>query len=186
MTAAVRPGLIGVLAGTSTMGDDISALAHLLDVQFWLMGRDVAHPDGNLLQRLGFERQTTADPSVPARYRRCEPDPEVIIWRCGLLLRVPQHDCLLLRGCEPVLVGSEVAAMHNPVDVGAARAHSTRAPAQAIKTSATWFASYEASIADIAGVRHRDAPPRIRPALAPPEPCSLERAWRQLACTLDD
>lgn len=176
-----RPGLIGVLAGTSTMADGTSAMAHLLDVQFWLMGRDVEHPDGNLLQRLGFERETTAAPFAPARYRRRGPEPEVIIWRCGLMIRTPEHDCLLLRGCEPALVGPEVAAMYNPVSVGATRDKSSPAPPQTISAAAGWFAAYEARIVEVAGVEHRGAMPSSRPALAPPEPCSLELAWQELA-----
>ena len=35
-----------------------AAFTRVLDVQFWLMGRDAEHPDGNLLPPLGFTRQT--------------------------------------------------------------------------------------------------------------------------------
>jgi hypothetical protein len=53
-------------------GREESALVRLLDVQFWLMGRDVEHPGGNLLPRLGFTRQAMADRPWPSRYRRAE------------------------------------------------------------------------------------------------------------------
>ena len=53
-------------------GEGKSALVRLPEVQFWLMGRDVEHPGGNLLLRLGFIRQTVPDRPWPSRYRRAE------------------------------------------------------------------------------------------------------------------
>jgi hypothetical protein len=47
-----------------------------------------------------------------------------------------------------------------------------------------WFAHYETAVAATAGVGHRVPRPGSTATLAPPEPCSLERAWRELAVRL--
>jgi hypothetical protein len=61
----------------------MTPLGRLLDVQFWLMGRDAEHPEGNLLPRLGFTRETPPEPRTgQTRYRR----EDAILWPFGLWL----------------------------------------------------------------------------------------------------
>ena len=57
-------------------------------------------------------------------------------------------------------------------------------PPAALMRASHWFADYETAVAATAGAGHRVPRPGSRPALAPPEPCSLERAWRELAVRL--
>jgi hypothetical protein len=157
-------------------------LARVLDVQFWLMGRDVEHPDGNLLIRLGLTRQRVADRPWPSRYRRDEADGHVLIWPCGLFLQGAEAGCLLVRGRTPATVsGNRLADVYDLSDVEAAqRTGGTCTPA-ALARASQWFARYEAEVTAIAGVGHRRPRPGSAPALAPPEPCSLEPEWHALA-----
>ncbi|MFI1023307.1 hypothetical protein [Streptomyces olivaceus] len=157
----------------------------MLDVQFWLMGRDVEYSGGNLLLRLGFTRQCVPDRPWPNRYRRAEADGNVIVWQCGMFLQASDHGCLLLRGTTPAAVaGSEVEDLYDLAQVQAAPHQGGACPAEALIRASHWFADYEAAVTAAAGVGHRVPRPGPVPALAPPEPCSLERDWRALAVRL--
>ena len=158
------------------------ALGRVLDVQFWLMGRDVEHPGGNLLPRLGFTRQKVPDRPWPSRYRRAEPGGYVIIWQCGLLLQGPGRGCLLLRGREPAAVTrGQLDGLYDLDGVSAAQRQGSGCPPRTLARACRWFARYEAAVAATAGVAHRVPRPGSAPLLAPAEPCSLEREWRELA-----
>lgn len=166
-------------------GNEQSAFARVLDVQFWLMGRDVEHPHGNLLLRLGFTRQKVPDRPWPSRYRRAEADGHVIIWPCGIFLQTPQHRCLLLRGMTPAeATDSQLDDLYDLADVLAVLHRGRPCPTAALMRASHWFADYETAVAATAGVGHRVPRPGPRPTLAPPEPCSLEQAWRELAARL--
>lgn len=157
------------------------AVGHLLDVQFWLMGRDVEHPGGDLLVRLGFTREPARTPHLPSRYRKKEADAAVILWRCGLFLGTADHDCLLIRGFTPVIVpGVDPEPLFAPAEVQTAAEGRQPAPLAALADAARWFAAYEASVSGTVGVGHRTPKPGTRPALAPERPCSLESEWSDI------
>jgi hypothetical protein len=166
-------------------GEGKSALVRLLEVQFWLMGRDVEHPGGNLLLRLGFIRQTVPDRPWPSRYRRAEAGGYAVIWRCGMFLQASGHGCLLLRGMAPTAVaGDQVDGLYDLAEVADVSRRGRSSPPSALIRAGRWFAHYEAEVAATAGVGHRMPRPGSTPALAPPEPCSLEREWREVAARL--
>lgn len=177
--------LARVLHGTTRPGRERSAFVRVLGVQFWLMGRDAEHPGGNLLLRLGFTRQRVTDRPWPSRYRRTEADGHVVIWQCGMFLQTPDHGCLLLRGMTPAAVtGSQLDDLYDLAEVKAVPHRDRPCPPAALTRASHWFADYETAVAATAGVGHRVPRPGSMPLLAPPEPCSLERDWRELAVLL--
>ena len=181
-----RPDLRSITDTTARRGIGESPVAGLVDVQFWLMGRDVEHPAGNVLLRLGFCREPCAQPGLPTRYRREAPTVQVIAWPCGIFFGTDQLDYLLVRGHSPaVVVGIDVGLLYDPAEVFAAAACGSSCPPAAMQAACQWFAEYEESVRRIAGVAHRVPRPGSRPALAPAEPCSLERAWRELGAEID-
>lgn len=160
--------------------------ADLLDVQFWLMGRDVEHPDGNLLcSALSFTRERAPKRSWPSRYRRTTNELDVLIWRCGLLLDRGGDGLLLVRGLAPVAVDpADLGNVFDPEKVFASWSTSAVCPTHRLPEASLWFADYEAAVSASAGVAHRVPVAGTRPALAPAEPCSLEQDWRALATDL--
>lgn len=160
-------------------------IAHLSDVQFWLMGRDVEHPDGNLLVRLGFARERAPQPTLPTRYRRTDARRPVFLWPCGLLLDGGAGSCLLVRGHEPAHVPDlDPECLYDPQEVIAELRHGRACPPEVLAHACRWFADYERAVDTTAGVGHRVPRPGSRPSLAPEEPCSLEPAWSELATTI--
>lgn len=183
VTAHLDPGR--ALHRATGRGREGSAFVGVLGVQFWLMGRDAEHPGGNLLPRLGFTRQRAPDRPWPSRYWRAEADGHVLIWHCGMFLQTPGHGCLLLRGMTPASVtGSQLDDLYDPAEVKAALRRGRPCPAAALTRASHWFADYETAVAEAVGVGHRVPRPGPVPSLAPPEPCSLERDWRELAVRL--
>ena len=173
------------LDGATRPGRGRSAFARVLGVQFWLIGRDAEHPGGNLLPRLGFTCQRVPDRPWPSRYRRTEADGHVIIWQCGMFLQAPDHCCLLLRGTTPAAVtGSQLDDLYDLAEVRAVPHRGRPCPPAALARASHWFADYETAVAAAAGVGHRVPRPGSTPSLAPQEPCSLERDWRELAVLL--
>jgi len=173
--------------GAQPPGRGERALGPVLDVQFWLMGRDAEHPGGNLLPRLGFARQKAPDRPWPSRYRRAEPGGYVIVWQCGLLLQGRGPGCLLLRGRAPAAVpGGQLEGLYDLDGVAAAQRRGAACLPGALARACGWFARYEAAVSASAGIGHRVPRPGSAPLLAPAEPCSLERAWLELAARLRD
>lgn len=155
----------------------------LLDVQFWLMGRDVEHPDGNLLcTTLGFRREPAPRRRLASRYRRTTDDLDVVIWRCGLLLADAQDRWLLVRGLAPVSVEDGCLEQVHDLEVVFDVWRSGQACREdGLGVPSRWFADYEATVSAAVGVAHRVPRPGRRPLLAPDRPCSLEREWRAFA-----
>lgn len=183
MTA--RHDLARALDGATGPGRGRLAFVRMLGVQFWLMGRDAEHPGGNLLPRLGFTRQKVPDRPWPSRYQRTEADGHVVIWQCGMFLQASGHGCLLLRGMTPAAVtGSQLADLYDLAEVKAVLHRGRPCPPAALVRASRWFADYETAVAATAGVGHRVPRPGPIPSLAPPQPCSLERDWRELAARL--
>lgn len=181
-----RPSLRSITATTTTgRWTSVSAFVGLVDVQFWLVGRDVEHPEGNLLVRLGFAREPAPHGDLPTRYRRQTPTLRVVLWPRGVFFGTPQRDCLLLRGRSPVVVaGVDPDTVYDPTQLTAAAVHGRPCPPDGLQAACDWFAGYEQDVAAVAGVAHRVPRPGPRPTLAPPEPCALDRAWRELAARI--
>ena len=154
----------------------------LLDVQFWLMGRDVVHPAGNLLVALGLTRERPTNPELPSRYTMAGQDEFAIIWRCGLLLSTAHGDVLCVRGLTPRRVAYR--CLHDLWDPRLVRAaHSHAAPCQPhhLADASTWFARYEVAVRAAAGVDHRSAPSDSTAELASHQRSCLDRPWAALA-----
>ncbi len=115
MTAVDHGGLGACRQAARSRG-----VVRVLGLQFWLMGRDVEHPGGNLLLQLGFTRQKMPDRPWPSRYRRSEPGGYVVIWRCGMYLHDPGHGCLLLRSrASAAAPGDQLDDIYDLDDVAA-------------------------------------------------------------------
>ena len=182
MTARQAPGPDG--KAPRSRGN--SAFARLLEVQFWLLGRDVEHPDGNLLLRLGFTRQPAPDHPWPSRYLREDAAGYAVIWRCGIFLDAPRHGCLLLRAMAPATVSrARVDDLYDLDEVARLQRQGGPCRPGALTGAARWFAGYEASVTTTAGLAHRVPRPGSAPLLAPPEPCSLEERWQAVAAQLE-
>ncbi|MFT4167374.1 MAG: hypothetical protein QM650_19230 [Microlunatus sp.] len=154
----------------------------LLDVQFWLMGRDVEHPAGNLLVELGLTRERPADPELPSRYTMAGQDELAIVWRCGLLLSSAYGDVLCVRGLAPRRV--TYRSMHDLWDprlVRAAHLHAAPCQPRHLAEASAWFTRYEAAVRAKAGVDHRSAPSGLASELASHQRSSLDRPWAALA-----
>ncbi len=167
----------------------------LLDVQFWLMGRDVEHPGGNLLCRLGFIREPASTGawsgrSAPSRYTRPaapgSTEPEVVIWPCGMLLVASGCRSLVVRGGIPVLAPDRGPdGLYDQAEVYAQWRRGSPCTAQALAQVSRWFARYECRVDELVGIEHRVPRPDTAPSLAPPQPCSLHSEWTSLAHTLE-
>lgn len=156
------------------------ATGRLLDLQFWLMGRDVVHPAGNVLLRLGFVRDEAAGERLPARYIRSDHLGLVIVWRCGLYL--PAGRTLMVRGHEPGSAApSGLAGLYDTSAVFGALDNAQACSSQALADACLWLADYEGQVEDAVGTGHRRPGPGRRPSAAPPEACALTRAWTELA-----
>jgi len=88
---------------------DRHLLAELLDQQMWFFGRDIQHPDGNLLLRFGFARERPpVAVSGTSRYSITTPTGSLTLWGWGALWRDDQPMALLMRrhGPGPRLVSA--------------------------------------------------------------------------------
>lgn len=73
-----RPADADEMITPAALRTDFSAL---LDVQFWLMGRDVEHPGGNLLCRFGFTREPAPHHvGGPGRYTWTQGERVIVLW----------------------------------------------------------------------------------------------------------
>ncbi len=170
------PGLtVSAAVGPTSSADAVEELvARLVDLQFWLMGRDAEHPAGNLLLRLGFVRHRPSRPGLPSRYHLQEGGARMMVWPCGLLFRGPEEDCLLLRGRRPGRVaGDRLEGLFDPAGLFGSLEGAPSPSRPVLAAVSRWFAGYEENVRQIAGLAHR-VPRRLapRPALAPAEPCS--------------
>jgi hypothetical protein len=79
----------------------------------------------------------------------------------------------------------QVDGLYDLVEVADASRRGGSCPPGALIRAGHWFARYEAEVTATAVVGHRTPRPGSTLALAPPEPCSLEREWREVAARLD-
>ncbi len=183
------PDSSGDPGGSDSIAPTLAAsFVELLDVQFWQIGRDVEHPDGNLLVRLGFTRTTQpGDPRTPGRYQRQDGaagHTSVFLWRCGLYLGSVEHAVLLVRGRRPRVVHVYPDDVYDQDEVWALHAAGSPCSCTELREASVWLADYEASVEQLAGVAHRQPKPGPRPTLAPATPCSLRPQWHALADAL--
>lgn len=158
----------------------------LLDVQFWFLGRDVEHPGGNLLCRLGLTREPAPELTGPSRYTRSGSESGVIIWPCGMLLCGSEDDCLLLRGEQPALFRDRyLRDTYDPRFVVRQHQHGRPCLPGHLVVASRWFADYEASIEALVGTAHRAPRKGSAPMLAPYEPCALTAQWSALSDLLE-
>lgn len=179
---SLPPSLRRVLREASGPGE-VAPIGRLLEIQFWLMGRDVEHPSGNLLVTLGFTREPAPQPGLPSRYQRLDGDgTHVVVWPCGLYLGSAGHRCVLIRGWRPAAVGDERPHdLYDPAEVYAMAHRGGSCPPEALGMVSRWFAHYERSVLRTAGVGHRVPRRGTHPSLAPRRPCSLAQPWDELA-----
>lgn len=167
--------------GTSHRGAG-SELQSLLDLQFWLIGRDVEHPDGNLLIRMGFNREPAPQTLARfSRYRRATRHEHVVLWSWGVFLQRSTTKVMLTRGGPPSTVHTPGPPdIYQPPPAGAGEPCS---PAM-LTDACAWLASYEDHVTSTAGLAHRVPRPGPAPKLAPPEPWSLAAAWHELGTNI--
>lgn len=164
----------------------------LLHQTLWCLGRDIQHPDGNLLLAHGFTRlRPPADVPGSSRYQLASPEAAVAVWGFGVWFAAPGAGSVFLRryAFRPKWhPGEAPPAAFTPIPLGqwtaprtpAARAAVLRLTAQA----AAWFAAYETWVDAVAGPEWRvgvlqawDAPGA--------RPGDTTRAWRALAALLE-
>ncbi len=163
--------------GTDREATD-STLLGLLDLQFWLIGRDIEHPDGNLLIRMGFDREPAPDGlPVHSRYRWTSEGMNSVLWAWGLFFQQEGAGLLLTRGGRGAVPLGRAPDIYVPPPAVA----NSRYPAGIITDICRWLASYEERVTTTVGLGHRVPRPGSSPRLAPPEPWSLASAWHELA-----
>lgn len=110
-----RDDAIAMSLSVTTPVPDRHLLAELLDQQLWFFGRDIQHPEGNLLLRFGFARERPpVAVSGTSRYRIITPTGSLTLWGWGALWRDDQPLSLLMRrhGPRPRLVPAAASLDH--------------------------------------------------------------------------
>ncbi|MFY1637222.1 hypothetical protein ACN27F_28785 [Solwaraspora sp. WMMB335] len=170
------PDLATALHAGSREHGEHGVLLQLLDVEFWLIGRDVEHPRGNLLLQLGFTREPpTVGARGRSRYRRRAGDEHVVLWGWGLYLARDGIEVLLTRSGGPFAAAGPPDVFERPSTAG----RDTSAT-HALVAACDWLAAYEDRVDAGAGIAHRVPRPDSTPTAAPPEPWTLSAAWREL------
>lgn len=175
---------------------DRHLLAELLDQQMWFFGRDIQHPDGNLLLRVGFARERPpAEVSGTSRYSVATPLGSLTLWGWGALWRDDRPRALLMRrhGPGPRLVPETTRLEHVWAHTAFADARAA-ADGELARTSmlladfAGWVHAYEQWVRATCGESWRSAcvalrPRHVRRKQAIAAECYVQR-WKQLACTI--
>lgn len=159
-----------------------------MEQQVWCWGRDVEHPQGNLLMRFGFERhrdRSTADRSTC--YRLDQDQLHVSLWGFGMFFGRRDLGGLYLdrfKFCPKwAPVESLSLAIHWPDELPVfARPRSTpqwQRARKLWKSSLLWIANYEAWVRSTAGLPYRrECVDRWLRPFAPAEKTAA--AWRFL------
>ncbi len=176
--SAASPDLTSALHEGTDRGATDSTLLGLLDLEFWLIGRDIEHPDGNLLVRLGFDREPAPDGTpLHSRYRWTSAAANVVLWAWGLYFQQEGAGLLLARGGRGAVPLDRAPDIYVPP----AAVANSQYPAAIVTDICRWLASYEDRVTTAVGLDHRVPRPGSNPALAPPVPWSLASAWYELA-----
>lgn len=172
---------------------DRHLLAELLDQQMWFFGRDIQHPDGNLLLRFGFARERPpVGVSGTSRYTLATPAGSLTLWGWGALWCDTGPRALLMRrhGPGPRLVAA--AETHQSVWAHTA-IPDTRAPIGAdvrrvgtlLAEFAGWVQHYERWVRATCGESWRQECAGLRPRhVRRKQVVAAERyvhCWQQIA-----
>jgi hypothetical protein len=156
------------------------AIAALLEAQFHHMGRDVQHPAGNLLHRLGFTRQRPPSGlrTGTSRYVLSDGPVLVAIWPFALCIGDRRGAALLpRRGRASWWPVASQPDCFTARQMAAARAGCVACPAPLVGRAFLWLAGYEQAVDDLVGTAHRE--PAERSARAGPgDGYALQAAWR--------
>ncbi|MEE2938404.1 MAG: hypothetical protein VYA84_20645 [Planctomycetota bacterium] len=136
----------------------------LMSQQLWCWGRDVLHPEGNLLMQFGFERHRDNDPAERSTcYRLDEKDLHVCLWGFGMFFGSRQLGGLYLSRFDFIPTWAPVESvclgLHWPDELpffSRPQGESQWKRARKLWTqSMRWIASYESWIRENTGVLYR-------------------------------
>lgn len=154
-------------------------IAALLEAQFHHLGRDVTHPDGNVLRRLGFLRQRPPAGRRTAVTRYVRTDGLLVaVWPFALCVGDARGAALLPRRGRPSLW--PLAAQPDCFtarELGVARRGCVACPDPLVGRAFAWLASYEQAVDGLVGTAHRE-PVETRHRAAPGDGYALHAAWR--------
>jgi hypothetical protein len=162
----------------------------LFDLSMWCLGRDLKHPEGNLLLRFGLTRERppeghggqsvyTATLAGGGSLKLwgfgalCEGgDTAVYIARAGFTPRLAEVACMEW----PIFDAERLHAAHEPVTF-----QEQRACRAGVAVLAEWLARYEQWVADGVGVSWRSLCFSERRKASPSRPEQLAAAWWRIA-----
>jgi len=177
---------------------DRHLLAELLDQQMWFFGRDIQHPDGNLLLRFGFSRERPpSEVSGTSRYAIATDGGTLVLWGWGAVWRDGHPHALLLRrhGPGPRLISAQgaldsvwahTALVGTPAqsDAESARLHTL------LRDFAAWVHHYEQWVRTTCGEAWRAECAALRPRhVRRKQVVAADRyvdSWQQLTATARD
>lgn len=179
---SARPSVDGerCLAAARAAPGARTTIAALLEAQFHHMGREVTHPDGNVLARLGLVRQAPPRErrTAVARYVGTDGARLVAVWPFALCVGDRRGGALLPRRGRaswwPLAAQPDCFTAR---ELGLARAGCAPCPDDLVARALRWIASYEARVEGLVGTAHRaPADPRARAAAG--GDYALAAAWR--------
>lgn len=137
----------------------------------WFFGRDIQHPDGNLLLHFGFVRQRPpAGVSGTSRYAMATPSGTLMLWGWGAVWREAEPHALLLRrhGPGPRLLSAtrclDAIWAHTALDGEPARSPDAMARVGGLLTHfAVWVHEYEQWVRGHCGEAWRTECAALRP-----------------------
>lgn len=157
-----------------------TAVAALLEAQFHHMGRDVSHPAGNVLRRLGFVRQgpPPGRRTAVARYVRSSDAQLVAIWPFALCVGDRRGAALLPRRGRaswwPLATQPDCFTAR---ELSALRAGCTACPGPLVGRALGWLADYEREVETLVGTAHREpSDPGSRASAG--DGYGLQASWR--------
>jgi hypothetical protein len=174
---------------------DRHLLAELLDQQMWFFGRDIQHPDGNLLLHFGFSRERPpGELSGTSRYAIATAGSTLVLWGWGAVWRDEHPLALLMRrhGAGPRLISAtaaldgvwtHTALVGTPAqsDGESARLHTL------LRDFAAWVHHYEQWVRSTCGVAWRAECAALRPRhVRRKQAVAADRymdSWQQLTAT---
>lgn len=140
-----------------------AAIERAVDRQMWCFGRDVHHPEGNLLVALGFTRVPSRVPGRPSEYRRRIGPCMVRLWGFAAVVVPPCGPALVVRrldrgarvmcraaASDPLITRDALGELATPA-TGADRAVVARWLPWALRL----LARYERAVAGAAGAAWR-------------------------------
>lgn len=170
----------GALRGARAAPGNRQAVAALLEAQFHHMGRDVTHPGGNLLRRMGFVRQPPPPGTrrAVARYVRPGGSSLVAIWPFALCIGDERGAAIVPRrgrvswwplACQPDCFTVR--------ELGVVRAGCSPCPEPLLRRVFLWLAEYEETVDRLVGTAHRE-PAEAAARAAPGGGYALHASWR--------